>query len=98
MDKFLSHPFLLYFVHWPHWVFIPAWAFSSHDQRGLLLLPCLEAHFPLTLIFICLSPSTAQVPSALLLSYPWCPAETPTLGTQLHVGGKELDEVKEGRD
>ena len=97
MNKFFSHPFLLYFVHWPHWVFIAAQAFSSHDQQGLLWLPCVDAHFWLTLIFICLPPSTAQVPLALLLSDPWCPAETPTLGTQLHVGGAGLHEVKEGR-
>ena len=69
----------------------------TSDQRGLLWLPCVDAHFWLTLIFICLPPSTAQVPLALLLSDPWCPAETPTLGTQLHVGGAGLHEVKEGR-
>ncbi|XDB49341.1 hypothetical protein ABFV05_002957 [Capra hircus] len=39
-----------------------------------------------------------KVPLSLLLSYPWCPAETPYLSTQLHVGGAGLDEVKEGRD
>ena len=61
------------------------------------MLPCVDSHFRLTLIFICLPPSTTQVTLALLLSDPWRPAETPTLGTQLCVGGAELDEVKEGR-
>ena len=37
------------------------------------------------------------MPLALVLSYPWCLAETPTLSTQLRVGGAGLDEVKEGR-
>ena len=65
-------------------------------SKGYSCFP-VDAHFWLTLIFICLPPYTAQMPLALVLSYPWCLAETPTLSTQLRVGGAGLDEVKERR-
>ena len=85
MNKFLSHPFLLYFVHWPHWVLVAAQAFSSHDCKGYSCFPVwmltsssssfLYAFLPLK--HRCLWPYFSQIPGAqkrpryLALSYVW---------------------------